>query len=110
MPGQRYAIVCNSSGQFTETYVLDTQNGRVWMVRGQVSKSPSLISCWYQLLDGHTALSPIDGDREIELARQLRPSETSAEPQQGEKSPGAQKTLDETKKKLDEDMNKLFPK
>lgn len=110
VPGQRYAIVCNSSGQFTETYVLDAQNGRIWMVRGEVSKSPYLIPCWYQLLDGHTALSPVDGDREIELARQLRPSKTSTEAQQGEMSPGAQTRPDETKKKLDEDMKRVFPK
>ena len=57
---QRYAIVSTSSGQFTETYVLDAQTGRLWMVHGQASKSPYLIPCQYQLLDGRTTLSPID--------------------------------------------------
>jgi len=72
------------------------------MMRGQVSASPGLVPCWYQLLDGHTSLSPIDGDREIETAKQARQSESSPA--------AAPKSTEEIKKQLDEDANKLFPK
>jgi hypothetical protein len=92
--GQRYVIVSGGSGQYTETYVLDSQSGRVWMMRGQVSTSPGLIPCSYQLLNGHTVLSPIDGDKEIGMAKQARQSDSL--------SP-APKSAEELRKELQEE-------
>src|SRR5664280_2490519 len=56
----RYKILSTTSGQYAETYMLDKQSGRVWMMRGQVSQTPALIPCVYQLVNGNTGLSPLD--------------------------------------------------
>jgi len=58
-PG-RYKILSTPSGQYVETYMLDKQIGRLWMLRGQVSDAPYLIACVYQMVNGGTALSPLD--------------------------------------------------
>lgn len=58
-PG-RYKILSSPSGQYGETYMLDKQTGRVWMLRGQVSDAPYLIACVYQMVNGNTDLSPLD--------------------------------------------------
>jgi hypothetical protein len=58
-PG-RYKILSSPSGQFVETYMLDKQTGRVWMLRGQVSDAPYLIVCVYQMVNGSISLSPLD--------------------------------------------------
>lgn len=58
-PG-RYKILSAPSGQYVETYMLDKQSGRLWMLRGQVSDAPYLIACVYQMVNGGTALSPLD--------------------------------------------------
>ncbi|MDR3410418.1 MAG: hypothetical protein P4L87_05670 [Formivibrio sp.] len=55
----RYKILSNPSGQYTETYMLDKQTGRLWMMRGQVSDGPYMIACLYQQVDGKLALSPL---------------------------------------------------
>jgi hypothetical protein len=57
--GDRFVIKSAPGSQYAETYILDKQNGRVWMVRGQVSQEPSLIPCVYQLSSTNTALSPL---------------------------------------------------
>ncbi len=62
----RYKILSTTSGQYAETYMLDKQSGRVWMMRGQVSQAPFLIPCVYQFLNGHTALSPLDEGAQTE--------------------------------------------
>jgi hypothetical protein len=62
----RYKILSTTSGQYAETYMLDKQNGRIWMMRGQVSQAPFLVPCVYQLLNGHTALSPLDEGTQTE--------------------------------------------
>jgi len=56
----RYKILSTPSGQYVETYMLDKQTGRLWMLRGQVSDAPYLIACVYQMVNGGTALSPLD--------------------------------------------------
>jgi|SRR5208283_310193 len=56
----RYKILSTTSGRYAETYMLDKQSGRVWMMRGQVSQTPALIPCVYQLVNGNTGLSPLD--------------------------------------------------
>jgi hypothetical protein len=55
----RFVIKSAPGSQSAETYILDKQNGRVWMVRGQVSQGPYLIPCVYQLSSTNTALSPL---------------------------------------------------
>jgi hypothetical protein len=61
----RYLIISTPSGQFAETKLLDTQTGRVWMLRGQVSDNPIFIPCTFHLLDGRSSLIPIDGETEL---------------------------------------------
>ena len=56
----RYKMLSTLSGRSAETYMLDKQTGRLWMLRGQVSDAPYLIACGYQMMDGGTALSPLD--------------------------------------------------
>jgi hypothetical protein len=56
----RYKILSSPSGQYVESYMLDKQTGRVWMLRGQVSDAPYLIACVYQMVNGGVALSPLD--------------------------------------------------
>ncbi|MDD5140679.1 MAG: hypothetical protein PHY43_10525 [Verrucomicrobiales bacterium] len=58
-PG-RYKILSSPSGQYVETYMLDKQTGRLWMLRGQVTDAPYLIACVYQMVNDSTALSPLD--------------------------------------------------
>ena len=58
-PG-RYKILSAPSGQYVETYMLDKQTGRLWMLRGQVTDTPHLIACVYQMVNGGVALSPLD--------------------------------------------------
>jgi len=55
----RFVIRSAAGLQYAETYVLDKQNGRVWMMRGQVSQGPYLIPCVYQLSITNTSLSPL---------------------------------------------------
>src|SRR5271154_4221091 len=56
----RYKILSSPSGQYVETYMLDKRSGRLWMLRGQVTDAPYLIVCIYQMVNGSTALSPLD--------------------------------------------------
>lgn len=58
--GGRYVIICNTAGQFSETHILDSQTGRVWVERGQATANPHFVPCTYQLLDGRASLVPID--------------------------------------------------
>lgn len=58
-PG-RYKTLSSPSGQYVETYMLDKRTGRIWMLRGQVTDAPYLITCVYQMVNGSTALSPLD--------------------------------------------------
>jgi hypothetical protein len=58
-PG-RYNLLTTPSGSRTETYMLDKQTGRLWILRGQVSYAPYLKSCVYQMVSGGTAPSPLD--------------------------------------------------
>lgn len=58
--GGRYVVISTPSGQFAETKLLDSQTGRVWMLRGQVSDNPFFVACTFQLLDGRSSLVPID--------------------------------------------------
>ena len=67
--GGRYVIICNTSGQFSETHILDSQTGRVWIERGQATQKPYFIPCTYQLLNGRPSLVPFDADQELALAR-----------------------------------------
>lgn len=62
----RYKILSTPSGQYTETYMLDKQTGRLWMLRGQVSEAPFLIAVIYQMMNGNTALSPLDEGAQAE--------------------------------------------
>src|SRR5678816_2541346 len=62
---QHFTIISSSQGQFPETFVLDTRNGRVWMMHGQVTKQPFLIPCSYNLPDGNANLVPLEADTEI---------------------------------------------
>src|SRR5271169_3271384 len=64
-PG-RYKILSTPSGQYVETYMLDKQTGRLWMLRGQVSEAPFLIAVIYQMMNGNTALSPLDEGAQVE--------------------------------------------
>lgn len=54
----RFSMTCVTSGKYAETYVNDVQNGGVWMMRGQVSQSPRLIPCAYQLVNGEVTSLP----------------------------------------------------
>lgn len=63
--GGRYVVISTPSGQFAETKLLDSQTGRVWMLRGQVSDNPFFVACTFQLLDGRSSLVPIDEETEL---------------------------------------------
>lgn len=116
----RFSITCAASDKYAETYVNDTQNGGVWMMRGQVSQGPFLIPCAYQLADGESAQFPMDTQSEIRLLQnklnpngavqgsQMRLGDTSQlSPQK--LPPDVQRKLDDVSKKMDDDMKKLFP-
>ena len=64
----RYKILSSPSGQYIETLMLDKQTGRVWMMRGQVSDAPYLITCVYQMVNGGTGLSPLDEGSQSETS------------------------------------------
>jgi hypothetical protein len=116
----RFSITCVASGQQSETYVNDFQNGGVWMMRGQISKTPYLIPCAYQLLDGNTALIPMERQKEINSLQKNASQTGTLQDSQGafdnqsqlapqKLPPDVQKRLDDSFKKTDEEMNKLFP-
>lgn len=118
--GERFSITCVNSGNFAETYVNDVQNGGVWIMRGQVSQTPALIPCVYQLVNGEITSLPMERHSEISLlvnkAGQTAPVHDSQgaldSPSQlppPQLPPDVQKKLDDTSKKMDEDMKKLFP-
>lgn len=67
--GGRYVIICNTAGQFSETHILDSQTGRVWVERGQVTSNPHFVPCTYQLLDGRLSLVPMETEKELALAK-----------------------------------------
>lgn len=58
--GGRYVIVSTQAGQSTETHILDTETGRVWIERGRLSTQPYFIPCTYQLPDGTVSLIPVN--------------------------------------------------
>jgi hypothetical protein len=95
---QHFTIISSGQGQFPETFVLDTRNGRVWMMHGQVRKQPFLIPCSYNLPDGNANLVPLEADTEIGRAQQMPQSASDAQ------------TPNDASKKLEQDMNRLFPK
>lgn len=117
---ERFSITCVTSGQNAETFVNDTTCGSVWVVRGQISTTPFLIPCAYQLLDGGTATMPMDQQREISLLRKsLNPAEESHDSQSVfngssqtalPKLPAdKEKELSDSSNKMEEDLKKLFP-
>jgi hypothetical protein len=73
---ERFMIESAPAGGASITYVIDTQSGRLWIVRGQLTSAPFLIPCVYQLLDGHINSSPVDVGIEINLSKSARPSGT----------------------------------
>ena len=113
----RFSMTCVTSGQYTETYVNDLKNGGVWMMRGQVSKTPYLIPCAYQLLNGNTVGVPMERQSEINLLQKNSSQtgtlpdsiDTQSQPAPQKLPPDVQKKLDDSSKKTDEEMNKLFP-
>jgi hypothetical protein len=115
----RFSIACTTSGQHVETYVFDTQTGCVWQVRGQVSKSPFFLPCAYQLLNGSASSTPMDENIEIDLMKAASQNSTSQDSQgvvddSSEHVPvelpsDLKRKLDGSKKKMDEDLEKLFP-
>lgn len=117
----RYKILSTTSGQYAETYMLDKKSGRVWMMRGQVSQTPALIPCVYQLVNGEITSLPMERHSEISLLADKMSLNGTLQDSQGEFDnpsqlppqklpPDAQKKLDDASKKMDEDMKKLFPK
>jgi hypothetical protein len=121
---ERFSISSVSSGTSAETYVNDIQTGGVWKMRGQVSKTPSLIPCFYQLVSGDITSTPMERNAEIRLLANKRSQTAPAQDSQAtpdtpqdpppQLSPEAQKQLDDKFKKIDEkineDMKKLFRK
>jgi hypothetical protein len=122
--GERFSITSVSSGTSAETYVNDIQTGGAWKIRGQVSKTPFLIPCIFQLVSGDIAQTPMERNAEIRLLANKRSQTAPAQDSQvtsdtpqdppPQLSPEAQKQLDDKFKKIDEkineDMKKLFPK
>jgi len=118
---ERFTLTCASSGNFVDTFVNDIQAGGVWKMRGQISTSPFLIPCVYQLVNGEIAKTPMDIRSELNLLVNT-PSQSSQvqEPQGLSDSPSqlslaplppsAQKALDESSKQAEEVMKTLFPK
>jgi hypothetical protein len=76
--GGRYVVISTPSGQFAETKLLDSQTGRVWMLRGQVSDNPFFVPCTFQLLDGRSSLVPIDEETELLCLQIARSSPTNS--------------------------------
>ena len=113
-------MTCIADGSYPETYVNDVGTGAIWKMRGQVSKAPFLIPCIYQLVNGETALTPMERKNEIRLlAKPATSTDTqgvfddtakSASAPEGKLTPEIQKKLDDLSRKTDEDMKKLFPK
>jgi hypothetical protein len=119
LANDRFSIVCATGGQHDETYVFDTQTGCVWQARGQVSKSPFFLPCVYRLLDGSAASTPMDENTEVDLRKSASQNSTSQDLQgvfdsTSEQAPvelpsDLKRKLDASKKKMDEDLKKLFP-
>ena len=87
------------------------------MLRGQVSQTPALIPCVYQLVNGETTPLPMERHSEISLLANKVGQTTTVNDSQAaldklpptQLPPDMQKKLDDSSKKMDEDMKKLFP-
>jgi hypothetical protein len=119
LPKDRFSMTCVADGNYPETYVNDIETGAIWKMRGQVSKTPFLIPCIYQLVNGQTASTPMERKDEIRLLAKpatstntqgaLDDAANTASVPEGKLTPEMQKKLDDFSKKADEDMEKLFP-
>jgi hypothetical protein len=77
----RYVFVTTTSGQSSQTQLLDSQTGRVWILRGQLSSNPFFVPCTFQLLDGGSSLVRIDEETEllcVQIARNCPTNSTES--------------------------------